>query len=145
MEQELKIFKDYLQKHELKLTKPRQIILEEVFNTHKHFNVDQLYDQIKGKHTNVSRATIYRTLPLLEEANLIKNALRCEAKDHYEHIYGHEKHLHLICKKCGTIIEAEITDIEALLNKIADAKKFSIDEYNVGARGLCAKCKAKEE
>lgn len=145
MEQELKIFKIFLQEHDLKLTKPRKIILEEVFQTHEHFNVDQLYDQIKQKHSNVSRATIYRTLPLLEEAQLIKNALRCEAKDHYEHIYGHEKHLHFICKNCGTIIEAEITAIEALLNKMADAKNFSIDEYNVGARGLCAKCKAKEE
>ncbi|MCK4957332.1 MAG: transcriptional repressor [Candidatus Cloacimonetes bacterium] len=140
MNQEQKIFKEFLQKKGLKLTKPRQIILEEVFLTHKHFNVDQLYDQIKIKYSNVSRATIYRTMPLLIEASLIKNALRCEAKDHYEHIYGHERHLHLICNKCGTIIEAEISDMEQLLNQIAETKKFHIEDYNVGARGVCVNC-----
>ena len=87
MSKELQIFHEFLQKKGLKLTKPREIILEEVFHTNKHFNVDELYDQIRRKYENVSRATVYRTIPLLIEANLIKNALRCAAKDHYEHIY----------------------------------------------------------
>lgn len=141
MEKELQIFHEFLQAKGLKLTKPREIILEEVFLTHKHFNVDELYDQIREKHDNVSRATVYRTIPLLVEANLIKNALRCAAKDHYEHIYGHAKHLHFICNKCGKIMEEEISEMESALRKLAAKHNFQIEEFNIGAKGLCAQCR----
>lgn len=145
MGEELKIFRTFLQKKGLKLTKPREVILEEVFLTHEHFNVDDLYDQIRAKNDNVSRATVYRTIPLLVEAKLIKNALRCAAKDHYEHIYGHDRHLHLICNSCGEIIEAKISEIEVTLKKIAKEHNFQIADYNVGARGTCQNCLNKED
>jgi len=129
MSKELQIFHEYLQKKGLKLTKPREIILEEVFYTKKHFNVDELYDQIKRKYDNVSRATVYRTIPLLIEANLIKNALRCAAKDHYEHIYGSVNHFHLVCKQCGKIIEEDLNEVEEVLQKYAELHNFKIEEF----------------
>jgi len=145
MQKELKIWHAFLQKKGLKLTRPREIILQEVFRTHEHFNVDELYDQIRQKHDNVSRATVYRTIPLLIEADLIKNTLRCSAKDHYEHIYGHARHLHLLCNKCGAIIEAEISEIEQKLFEIAAQENFKIEDFNVGARGICAACTQKDK
>jgi Fur family ferric uptake transcriptional regulator len=141
MSKELQIFHEYLQKKGLKLTKPREIILEEVFYTKKHFNVDELYDQIKRKYDNVSRATVYRTIPLLIEANLIKNALRCAAKDHYEHIYGSVNHFHLVCKQCGKIIEEDLNEVEEVLQKYAELHNFKIEEFNIGANGYCSDCK----
>ena len=141
MEKQERIFEDFLKTKELKLTQPRKIILNTVFATHKHFNVDELYDQIRKKHKDVSRATIYRTIPLLVESGLIKQSLRCLAKDHYEHTYGHDRHLHLNCEKCGKIIEVESKEAENILNKLAKLHNFDIKEYNVGAKGLCKKCK----
>lgn len=135
------VFEKYLVLKDLKLTKPRKIILDTVFATHEHFNVDGLYDQIRKKHKDVSRATIYRTIPLLVEASLIKQSLRCLAKDHYEHTYGHDRHLHLICEKCGKIIEVESKEAESILNKLAKIYNFDIKEFNVGAKGLCKKCR----
>ena len=99
MKKEKELYRDFLKSKNLKLTKPRLIIMEAVFENHEHFNVDDLYEQIKKKHKNVSRATIYRTVPLLVESGLIKQSLRCESKDIYEHTYGHENHLHFICEK----------------------------------------------
>ncbi len=141
MSKELQIFHEFLQKKGLKLTKPREIILEEVFHTNKHFNVDELYDQIRRKYENVSRATVYRTIPLLIEANLIKNALRCAAKDHYEHIYGSSNHFHLVCKKCGKIIEEDLKEVEEVLQKYAKLHNFKIEEFNIGANGYCSDCR----
>ena len=141
MEKENLVFEKYLISKDLKLTKPRKIILDTVFATHEHFNVDGLYDQIRKKHKDVSRATIYRTIPLLVEASLIKQSLRCLAKDHYEHTYGHDRHLHLICEKCGKIIEVESKEEESILNKLAKIYNFDIKEFNVGAKGLCKKCR----
>jgi len=137
------VFENFLKTKGLKLTKPRKIILDEVFKDHGHFNVDALYDLIRKDHNNVSRATIYRTMPLLVGSGLIKQSLRCQAKDHYEHIHGHPSHLHLICVKCGRIIEVESKSIEATLLDLSQKKGFTIKEFNVGAKGICKKCNNK--
>ncbi|HHE38558.1 MAG TPA: transcriptional repressor [Candidatus Cloacimonetes bacterium] len=138
-----RIFENFLKTKSLKLTKPRKIILEEVFKNHGHFNVDILFDQIRNKHDNVSRATIYRTMPLLVGSGLIKQSLRCQAKDHYEHIHGHPSHLHLICVKCGRIIEVPSKEIETILLDVAQEKDFTIKEFNIGAKGICKRCRKK--
>lgn len=144
MENFEKVFENYLRSRSLKMTRPRKIILEAVFETHDHFDVDNLYDLIRKEHKDVSRATIYRTIPLLIEAGLIKQSLRCQAKDQYEHIYGHSHHLHFLCVECGKIIEAESKEVEALIDKIAEEKLFKIKDFELGAKGYCSKC-AKEK
>jgi len=135
------MFDDFLLQKGLKLTKPRKIILKAIFENRGHFNVDSLYDKIKLKHKNVSRATIYRTMPLLTEAGLIKQALRCEAKDHYENIFEQPSHLHLICTNCGEIIEVCSEEIEEILQEIALSKKFIMKEINMSVKGFCKDCK----
>lgn len=139
------VFEDFLRTKSLKMTSPRKIILEAVFRTHNHFDVDSLYDIIRSKHSDVSRATIYRTIPLLIEAGLVKQSLRCQAKDQYEHTYGHKRHLHFLCIKCGKIIETESDKVEGLLAELAQKEKFIIKDYNLGAKGLCADCAKKIE
>ncbi len=134
------VFEEYLRSRSLKLTRPRRIIVDAVFNNHDHFDVDTLYDFIRKETSDVSRATIYRTIPLLIEAGLVKQSLRCQAKDQYEHTYGHKHHLHLLCIECGEIIEAESDAVEKLLNKIARKQGFKIRDYELGAKGICSKC-----
>jgi len=145
MKKERELYREFLKSKDLKLTKPRLIIMEAVFENHEHFNVDDLYEQIRKKHKNVSRATIYRTVPLLVESGLIKQSLRCESKDIYEHTYGHENHLHFICVNCGKIIESGFNDVAELINKLAEKENFKISEYNLGARGLCENCQKNKE
>ncbi len=135
-----KIFTDFLLRKEMKFTNSRKIILDTVFSLHDHFDIETLYETIKTKHNNVSRATIYRAIPLLIEAGLLKKSLRSLSKDKYEHIFGHPSHLHLICDKCGKIIEEVDKDVENLLNKIAIKYDFKIKEVNVSLRGFCSDC-----
>lgn len=142
MEDHVVVFEQFLKDRDLKLTRPRRIILDAVFATHSHFDVDALFDEIRQKYDDVSRATIYRTMPLLVEAGLIKQSLRCQAKDHYEHIFGHKHHLHFICSKCGAILEADSDAIEAKLKELAHTYGFEVNEMNIGARGLCKKCRS---
>lgn len=141
MEDHVAVFEQFLKDRDLKLTRPRRIILDAVFATHSHFDVDALFDDIRQKYDDVSRATIYRTMPLLVESGLIKQSLRCQAKDHYEHIFGHKHHLHFICNECGEIIEADSDTIETALKGLAKEHGFEISEINIGARGLCRKCR----
>jgi len=131
MQEHEKLFSEFLKTKDLKLTSPRRIILDTIFTYHRHFNVDALYDVIRKDHKNVSRATIYRTMPLLVESGLIKQSLRCQSKDHYEHIHGHDDHLHFLCIKCGNIIEVGSKEIEKTLKKLAASQNFKIPTHNV--------------
>jgi len=137
MQEHERLFSEFLKTKGLKLTAPRRVILDTIFTYHRHFNVDALYDVIRKDHHNVSRATIYRTMPLLVESGLIKQSLRCQSKDHYEHIHGHDDHFHFLCIKCGNIIEVSSKEIENTLQKLADSKNFKINDYNLGAKGIC--------
>jgi len=140
-----KVFINFLKEKGLKLTKPRRIILEAVFLNHDHFDIETLYDQIRNEYKDVSRATIYRTVPLLVEAGLIKKPLRQDCKDHYEHTYGHRNHLHLVCSKCNKIIEESSKQVEGILLDLADKNNFRIDEFNLIVAGLCKRCRKKIE
>jgi len=134
------IFEAYLEKKELKFTKSRRLILDTVFNLHQHFDVEQLYDLIHKVSKDVSRATVYRTIPLLVEAGLIQNSVRSESRDKYEHIYGHPKHAHWVCKNCGAVIETDIQNMQKLLQDKAKTQNFRIDQMNLTVYGLCWKC-----
>ncbi len=141
--EEIKFF-NFLKSKGLKFTRERQLILKEIFSMHKHFDAEQLYDKIKRARGDVSRATIYRTLPLLLEANLIKETLRCQNKIRYEHIFGHLHHDHLICIKCGKIIEFNENRISNLVKLICKKYHFDLKEYRLGIKGLCKSCKKKK-
>jgi len=134
------IFREYVKARGLKFTPERQIILEEIFSTHDHFDVENLYDRIKEKGERISRTTVYRTLPLLLDCGLIAEAIRCRDRVFYEHIYGHKHHSHLVCIKCGKIIEFEDDEIEKEKNRICKKYHFKPVEYRFGIRGYCEDC-----
>ena len=135
-------FKGYLRDKGLKLTPERQKILQEMLSTHHHFDVEELFEKLRQRGERISRATIYRTLPLLIENNIIKEAQRCQDNViKYEHICGHDHHDHLICIKCGKIYEFKDEQIEKLQEKICRKYKFKATEHRLGIRGYCQKCR----
>ena len=133
-------FRDYLKERELKFTPERKIILKAVFSLHKHFDTEQLYEKLPRAKKSISRATIYRTLPLLVESDLIRETLRCQGRVSYEHIFGHPHHDHMICIKCGKVIEFREEKIEKLKEEICKRYGFEPVEYRLGIRGYCKKC-----
>ncbi len=135
-----KVFYELLKQKGLKLTQPRNAILEAVFHTHSHFNVDELYDILRKDKKEVSRPTVYRTIPLLLEAGLIKKSFTKNDKENYEHIYGHHEHIHFICLKCGAVIELENEELQKKLDELASNQNFKIKEKNVLVKGICSKC-----
>src|SRR3989339_1032456 len=106
------IFKEYLTSRKLKFTAERQAILDRVFENHKHFEADELLVDLRLNDMKISKATIYRTLALLVKCGLLREVIFGEKHAHYEHVYGHEHHEHLVCIKCGKIIEFSDERIE---------------------------------
>ncbi|HHV37507.1 MAG TPA: transcriptional repressor [Candidatus Cloacimonetes bacterium] len=135
-------FKGFLAEKKLKLTRSRSLILEAVFAMQGHFDAEMLYDRLKDE--SVSMATVYRTLPLLMEAGLIRLAIRMEGRDRFERTFGHPQHVHWICENCQAVLESGLGSLKSMLHKEAKALKFGIDQINITVGGLCWKCRINE-
>jgi Fur family ferric uptake transcriptional regulator len=140
MEEYAVIFSQYLNHKGLKLTEPRRCILETVFSMHTHFNAEELYDKIRGKTNAISLATVYRTIPLLLDAGLVQRAIRSEGRERYEHIFGHPKHIHWLCRNCGDLMETDLNTLYPILEKQAQDWKFKPESIELNVKGLCWKC-----
>ena len=139
------VFRSFLQKRGLKLTLPRQQILEAAFSVHDHFTTKQLYRIVREKTDLVSPATVYRTIPLLIEAGLLQQSLRTSSRDTYEHILGHPRHIHWICRICGAVLESDLEDVMPILKQDSSRYKFSLEMVTLNVTGICWKCQQSEK
>jgi Fur family ferric uptake transcriptional regulator len=116
------------------------MIIEEIFSIHDHFDVDGLFLRMRNKKKIVSKASIYRIIPLLVESGLIKEVFFEDGHLHYEHIYGHKHHCHLRCICCGRNFEFTEDEIVKIQNQIGKKYGFAITSYRFELLGYCPQC-----
>ncbi len=133
-------FRVYIKALGLRKTPERETIIEEVFSIHDHFDVDELFLRLRNKRKRVSKASLYRTLPLLIESGLVKEVYFEDGHLHYEHVYGHRDHSHLRCNRCGRIIEFEDDEIETLQKRIGKKYNFAVTAHRFELIGYCPEC-----
>ena len=124
-------FKTYLRSKGLKFTPQRRLILGKVFTTHDHFEADDLVMAFRREGKRLSRASIYRTLPLLVRSGLIREVQFGENHAHYEHTLGHEHHDHLICVRCGKVVEFCEESIEELQDTVCEKHGFRAQSHSL--------------
>src|ERR1700751_173295 len=108
-------FKLFLARKQLRITAQREAIIETVFSTNKHFTAEQLLEWSQARDRSVSRATVYRTLPLLTESGLVREMDFGKDYKFYDPNYAeHPNHNHIICNDCEKIVEFESDKIEKL-------------------------------
>src|ERR1700690_3882840 len=108
-----KKFLDFLQGKKLRVTAQRRAIIESAFDTEEHFTAEQLLEWSRRRDKSVSRATVYRTLPLLTESGLVREMDFGKDHKYYDPNYAqHPHHNHIICQDCGKIVEFESEMIE---------------------------------
>ena len=138
----LETFRKHLKSNGLKLTLERRAILEQVFAYDDHFQADDLLVRMRQSGYRVSRATVYRTLPLLVKSGLLTEVIDAQKHAHYEHIHALEQHAHLICLRCGKIEEFKSSEIDALQEQVCQTYKFRPVKYRNEILGYCAECQA---
>jgi Fur family ferric uptake transcriptional regulator len=141
MQPEERIFRNFLTSRDLKFTPERYIILKEVFQRHDHFEAEDLLSSIKKKGGRASRATIYRTLELLVQCGLLEVVDLGGNSHHYEHVLGHQHHDHLVCEKCGRIIEFTHRQLEKLKEKVCHEMDFDGRFHTLKIFGICGRCR----
>ncbi len=138
--QELREFIEFLGKKELKFTSQREIILKAAFTGHRHFTADQLFEEVRRKDKTISRATVYRTLALFVEANLLEANDFKRGQAFYERKFGFEHHDHLVCIDCGKIMEFQNQEIERIQMQVTEQYAFKPLYHRHQIFGQCQKC-----
>jgi Fur family ferric uptake transcriptional regulator len=135
-------YREFLATKGLRMTRERSIIVDEVFSSHEHFEAEQLVQRLarRSDRKRVSRSTIYRSIKHLEEAGLIRKIARQDDRDLYEHDYGYPQHDHLICDRCGSLIEFHNEQISEILEQIAREHGFRMNSHRLEVFGLCKSC-----
>ena len=141
MKSEIEVFREFIRNKGLRKTPEREQVVRAVFAIHDHFDVDELYVLLRRQNEKISKATIYRTIPLLLESGLIQEAYFEDGHLHYEHIYGHEHHCHLRCLECGKVIEFTDEIVKDREEKVGDRYDFLVTGPKLEVYGHCAKCK----
>ena len=132
-------FANLLKDRGLKFTYERKTIFEEVCHLKSHFDADSLYARFKSKGLRISRDTVYRTMPLLLESGVVQKSVGRGHRDFYEHSSkGH--HDHIVCVRCGKVIEFHCEEIEKLQEKICREHHFKLVFHDHRLFGACRNC-----
>lgn len=124
------------------MTSQRQAIIESVFSTEEHFTAEQLLEWSRARDKSVSRATVYRTLPLLTESGLVREM--DFGKDHkfYDPNYAsHPEHNHIVCADCEKIVEFDSEEIAEIEKKISSKLGFALKSQRLQITANCQELK----
>ena len=138
-------FEDFLKSSGLRLTQKRMDVLSQVFAYPGHFQTEDLLVHMRQNGFNVSRPTIYRTLPLLVQSGLLTEFIDAQKNTRYESIHSLKEHAHLICLRCGQIVEFKEPQIDALQKAVCEAYQFKPVRFRNEIIGHCAECQAELE
>ena len=130
---------EYLQKNGHRKTPERYAILDMIYTIKGHFDIDTLYHSMEDEgQFRVSRATLYNTIILLMDANLVIRH-QFGNSSQYERAYKNETHHHMICTECGKVTELEDENLKKAIVE-TKLKKFTASHYSLYIYGVCSKC-----
>lgn len=140
MPPEITIFKEFIRSRGLRQTPARENIVVEIFRKREHFDVDELFLRLLAQGKKISKASIYRTLPLLVDCGLIREVNFVDGHWHYEQIYGQPHHCHLRCLSCGAMVEFEEPLMADVEGKLSSNHGYRITNHVLEVQGYCPHC-----
>jgi len=137
----LEDFKILLKKNGLKFTIQREVILDTLYNSDEHLTPESLHQLIQKRQPDLKTgiATVYRTLSLLEDENLV-TSLSFGAQGKKYELGAKDHHDHLICTECGSITEFVDEAIENRQHEITEKLNFKMKDHSMQIYGICSKC-----
>ncbi len=129
-----------LARNHQRLTPQRRMIADVLFHEGEHKNVDELHQLVRARDGSVGHATVYRTLKLLQELELVHANSLVDGTARYEVANAHDEHHdHLVCRQCGHIVEFENEAIEQLQEQVARQHGFRLADHRMMLYGDCTR------
>jgi len=132
-----RLFREFLKERGQRQTPERFAILEEVYSTSDHFDADELFVRMKQKGSRVSRATVYNSLELLLDCDLVVKHQFGKSQAKYERAYAYWQHDHLICLDCGEIQEFCDPRLQSIQDTLSEIFDFQISHHALHIYGHC--------
>jgi len=136
----LKIDRKIIGNTGLRTTKQRTLLLEVLRQGKSHLDADELYRRARKKQPQLSLSTVYRALRLFKKLGLVEETHFDEEHHHYE-VKSATEHHHLVCLKCGKVVEFNYPLSRHVKENVPEARDFEIIGTEVRITGYCSKCK----
>ena len=124
-------YTEFLKRNKMFLTKERMALLEFIFLQKGHFSADEILFEMQRTGLKASRATLYRTLSQLVEANVLAESDFGHGHTHYEVELGTRPHMHLVSLDSDEVKEVTSTKLEAAISELLKKEGFSVKRYNI--------------
>ena len=144
---DMNALKEDLKKKGYKLTPQRRSSVDTIIkNEGKHLTAEEIYDEVKRDCPEIGLATVYRTILLLEELNVISRLDLNDGCSRYEIVHSDEthRHHHLVCNICHKVLEVQDDLLEELESDIENDYKCKILDHSVKFYGICDECQSKQ-
>ena len=135
------IFTDFLKAGKNRITPERFEVMDAALDYEGHFGADDLYIVMKNLKSRVSRATVYKTLELLVQCELLSKRNFGENITRYESNFKRQSHDHLICMDCGRIVEFVNQKVKKLPEEISNELGFEASSYSFNIFAHCKNIK----
>lgn len=133
-------FEESLERQGLNLTRQRQEILHTLLSAEKHLTVEEIYDLLKRKDSALGRATVFRTVKLLQESGLVAEVGSAGGRSKFELKADRPHHDHMVCMECGRIIEFQSPRMEHFQDEAVRKHGFTALWHRHEIFGRCAGC-----
>jgi Fur family ferric uptake transcriptional regulator len=133
----LQRFSTHLERTNQRKTPERFAILEEIYRRTDHFDAEALYIHMKTQSYRVSRATVYNTLELLVNCNLVTRHQFGSNLARYERAHGRRQHDHIICTNCGKVLEFCDPRIQQIKDMMGELMNFNVESHSLNLYGTC--------
>ena len=140
----LERFRRHLRDQHLPVTRQRDLIAQTVLTSDEHLSVETIQRRLKDQGERVGTATIYRTLDVLVRSGLVRAHDFGEGFKRYEPMPQQAHHEHLICLRCGKVVEFQNDRLERMIPIIADEHAFQHQRHRVEVYGLCRECRRRD-
>ena len=134
------VFLEKLRARGLRLTPQREIILSVMHEMEGLSTAEAIYEQVQSITLAVDISTVYRTLDLLQEFDIVACIDPGDGQHRYELLGVHGPHVHLVCQECGTLIGVELEVVQPLADQLLAAHGFALDLDRLALPGLCQAC-----